>query len=382
MIIKSTFTLTIITAMKKLFLLLTFLCISLLAFPQDFFRGDFSKDKDYLILATPTVENIVVLYFLINHKLLDIDINKISMVGVYHKNQKIDLSKSSEYLAKNHIKGFYFFKIWGDLPGEDLFRENECTPDFRKVFDNSIGIIFFGGPDIPPSIYGEKNLYSETDDPGRHYFELSFLFHLLGGKQNPSFVPFLNENPDYMVTGFCLAMQSMNVATGGSLYQDIPAQLYNSYKPETTVKIDRYDLHRNYWQEIDKDSSIMKSNLHPIQFTDNSFFGTTIKVSKALQPIVYSSHHQSVKDVGEGFEVTALSYDGKVIEGLVHRKYPNVFAVQFHPEVSALYENRAKVKFSPEDKPETLHSMLGRKSLKFHKIYWKHISEVIDRNTK
>jgi putative glutamine amidotransferase len=368
--------------MKKLLLTLAFFCITLLAWPQDFFREDFNRDKDYLILANPVVENIEVFSFLIKNKLLDIDTTEVNLVGVYHKSQHYDFSKSADYIARNGIKDFYLFEIRGDLPAGSLFSENECTSDFRKIFENSRGIIFFGGPDIPPVVYGEENLYSQTDDPGRHYFEVSFLFHLLGGSRNQGFVPFLEDNPNYMVTGFCLGMQTMNVATGGTLYQDIPAQIYNSFKPETTVKIDRPDLHRNYWQEIVKDPVLMGINLHPVKFTDNMFFGTTVNVSKRLRPLVYSSHHQSVKDVGEGFAVTALSHDGKVIEGIAHSKYPNVFAVQFHPEVSALYENRAEVKFNPEDKPETLHHMLGKKSLAFHRLYWKHISDVINSNFK
>jgi putative glutamine amidotransferase len=368
--------------MKRLFLSLTLFCVAILLYPQDFFREDFRKDKNYLILANPTTGNIEVVNFLIKNKLLDIDTNEVNLVGVYHKSQEYDFSKSADYLSKNNIKGYYLYEVRGALPEEALYRENECTPDFRKIFDNSIGIIFFGGQDIPPSVYGEENLYSETTDPGRHFFEVSFLFHLLGGSRNPSFVPFLNEKPYYLVTGFCLGMQSMNVATGGSLYQDIPAQIYDSYKPETNVRIDRPNLHRNYWQNIIDDPDLMGINLHPIQFTDNNFFGKTIKVSKKLHPLVYSSHHQAVMTTGERLEVTALSMDGRVIEGLAHKKYVNVFAVQFHPEVSALYEDRARVKFSPDDKPETLHAMMNRKSLKFHKKYWTHISDIIEMNAK
>jgi putative glutamine amidotransferase len=184
-----------------------------------------------------------------------------------------------------------------------------------------------------------------------------------------------------MVTGFCLGMQSMNVATGGSLYQDIPAQLYGSYTPATNVKIDRPDLHRNYWQNLNDDPKLMGINLHPVHFTENTFFGNTVKIPKNLRPLVYSSHHQAVRELGRDLEITALSNDGKVIEGLAHKRYPNVFAVQFHPEVQALYENRAEVRFSPEDKPETFHRMLNRRSLMFHKKYWGHISGVIARNT-
>ena len=368
--------------MKRLVLSLFVLFIASVLYPQDFFREDFDKGKDYVILVNPTAGNLDVVNFLVKHKLLDVDFDEVNFVGVYHSSQEYDFSKSAAHIAKNNMSGYALYEVRGDLPEEALFRENECTADFRRIFENSIGIIFFGGQDIPPSVYGEENMYSETTDPGRHFFEVSFLFHLLGGSRNKSFKPLLDEKPDYMVTGFCLGMQSMNVATGGSLYQDIPAQVYGSYTPATNVTIDRPDLHRNYWQNLNDDPKLMGINLHPIHFTENTFFGNTVRLPKNLRPLVYSSHHQAVKDLSRDLEITALSNDGKVVEGLVHKRYPNVFAVQFHPEVSALYENRAEVRFSPEDKPETLHRMLNCKSLRFHKKYWGHISAVIDRNAE
>ena len=368
--------------MKRLLLFLSSLYIASVLYPQDFFRGDFDKGKDYVILVNPTAGNIDVVNFLVKKKLLDVDFDEVSFVGVYHSSQEYDFSKSAEHIAKNNMSGYYLYEVRGDLPEEALFRENECTADFRRIFDNSIGIIFFGGQDIPPSVYGEENMYSETTDPGRHYFEVSFLFHLLGGSRNEFFKALLDEKPDYMVTGFCLGMQSMNVATGGSLYQDIPAQIYGSYAPATNVTIDRPDLHRNYWQNLNDDPKLMGINLHPVHFTGNAFFGNTVRLPKNLRPLVYSSHHQAVKDPGRDLEITALSNDGKVVEGLVHKRYPNVFAVQFHPEVPALYENRAEVRFSPEDKPETLHRMLNCRSRRFHKKYWGHISSVIKRNAE
>ncbi|MCK7529685.1 MAG: gamma-glutamyl-gamma-aminobutyrate hydrolase family protein [Marinilabiliales bacterium] len=139
-------------------------------------------------------------------------------------------------------------------------------------------------------------------------------------------------------------MQTMNVATGGTLYQDIPAQIYDSHDAESNLKIGRSNLHRNYWQNISDEKGLMGFNMHRIQFTENQFFGKTVKLSKSSIPIIFSSHHQSVKDVGAGLEVTALSPDGKVIEGLVHKKYPHVFSVQFHPEVPNLYEEKSDVK--------------------------------------
>lgn len=126
----------------------------------------------------------------------------------------------------------------------------------------------------------------------------------------------------------------------------------------------------------------MGINIHPIGFTNHPFFPERVRISRKFAPLVYSSHHQSSARIGTGFEVTALSPDGKVVEGLAHQKYPHVFGVQFHPEVAAIYENREPVKFSPADTPQTIHEMIGKKSVRFHKKYWKFISRCIDKSHK
>jgi len=367
--------------MKRLFLTLFFFYIGLSLFSQDFFREHHNSGKNYIILMNPTVGNLEIINFLTDHGLLKVDISKTCFVGVYHSGQRYDFSGTAEFIKKSHQQEFFLHEVRGDLTEENIFCENGCSDDFRKIFGNSIGIFFFGGPDIPPKVYGEENLYSETDDPVRHYFELSFLFHLIGSSINQYFLPLLNDNPDYLVTGFCLGMQTINVAAGGSMYQDIPAQLYDNNINEASLSTGRLDFHRNYWQNFSKDPDLMGSNLHPVKFTENPFFGTTIRLSKNLKPLVYSSHHQAVKEVGKDFQITALSPDGKVIEGIAHSEYPNVFAVQFHPEVPALYENRGELKFSPSDRPKTLHSMMSRKSIVFHRKYWRHISMVLQRNS-
>lgn len=368
--------------MKKLFITLSLLAVVISVTAQDFFREEFSKEKKYVIMVNPTAGNIGVVKFLLDNGILDIDLNLVEFVGVYHSSQEYDFSKAAEHIKENSLTAFHLHQVRGALTEETVYRENGCSDDFRKIFMNSVGIIFFGGQDIPPAIYGQENWYSETTDPGRHYFEVSFLFHLLGGTRNSAHRPLLDENPGYMVTGFCLGLQSMNVAAGGTLWQDIPAQVYNSTKPETHVLTDRKNLHRNYWQNIRDDKDFMGINMHPVRFTENMFFGKTVRISRKMQPVVYSSHHQAIKDLAPGFSVTAVSEDGKIVEGISHNRYPNVFSVQFHPEVSALYEDRAMVKFAPEDKPATLHSMLDKNSLKFHRKYWEHISGVITQNTK
>ncbi len=220
-------------------------------------------------------------------------------------------------------------------------------------------------------------MFSEVTDPNRHLFELSFLFHLLGGRQNEQFIPFLNEKPGYFVTGFCLGLQSMNVAAGGTLTQDIPAQVYKKKNAEETLKLKKDQLHRNYWQKISKDSLLMGINFHQIQYTAHPFFLKIVKADKELKPLVLSSHHQSIDELGKDLIVTATSMDGEVIEGIHHRIYPNVFAVQFHPEVPALYNEGKKLKFAPEDTPRSFYEILSPADREFHLKYWGTISKAV-----
>jgi putative glutamine amidotransferase len=361
--------------MKKLLVVMILTGFALITHSTEKFYDKVDKNRNYIILANPTVNTIEIIRFMVQNHILIINPKKTGFVGIYHKGQAYDFQQSKNHLRDQKIDGFQLLEISGDLPESSIFRENSCTDEFRKIFQHSIGIFFFGGPDIQPGIYGEANTHSLVTDPARHTMEVSFLFHLLGSSRNPGFSPFLNENPEYMVTGFCLGLQTMNVATGGTLVQDIPFQMYGKNSPQETVMTDRNDLHRNYWQEFNSDKQFMGINLHPVYFTGNAFFGKTIRLTRQFHPKVYSSHHQSIENIGPGFEVTALSADGKVIEGLAHKKFPNVFGVQFHPEVPALYEEREEWKFEPGDVPQTYHQIIGKESVIFHKKYWKYISK-------
>lgn len=368
--------------MKQISLTTIILFIFIQAFTQDFFDTGFNKHKKYILLANPTVGNLKVVQYLVNAKLLDINERKMKFVGVYHPGQAYDFNETKKYIEENRLGNFYLQEVKGELNDSNLFVQNDCTGQLKKIFENSVGIFFFGGPDIQPAIYGEANTLSVVTDPGRHRFETTFLFHLLGGFRNEDFKPFLEKNKKYLVTGFCLGMQTMNVATGGTLIQDIPAEIYGATTPEATLEIGRANLHRNYWQEISKDTLLMGINLHTIQFTSHPFFGKAVNVSKDFHPRIYSSHHQAVEKTGKGLEVTALSPDGKIIEGLAHKKYPNVFAVQFHPEVPGLYEDLKPLKFNPDDKPMTYNDIIGKKSVRFHEEYWNYISYILRKAKK
>jgi len=367
--------------MKHALFFFTSLILTVNAFSQDFFDTDFNERKKYIILTNPTVGNLQTIRFLNNAKLLDINTRKTKFVGVYYSNQKYDFSKTKRYIEEQNLENFFLHEIGGELNANNLFITNGCTQEIKKVFENSVGVFFFGGPDIPPKVYGEENTHSEVTDPNRHYFETTFLYHLLGGFQDENYEAYLKERPQYLVTGFCLGMQTMNVATGGTLIQDIPSETYSAHSAEEIVKLGRKNLHCNYWQHIVSDTLLMGINLHTISFTDYPFFGEIVNVKKRWEPRICSSHHQAAEKLGKGMVVTAVSPDGKVVEGLAHNKYPNVFAVQFHPEVPALYEDRYERKFHPDDKPMSYNKIIGKQSLRFHEKYWDHISHVI-RKTK
>jgi len=368
--------------MKRTLFLIISLLIVFGAYSQDFFNTDFNKKKKYIILCDPTVQRIKTIQYLTNANLLSVKKNKVKFVGVYYSEQKYDFNETKKYIEENELDNFFLHEISGDLNETNLYQTNDVSEQLKKVFDSSIGIFFFGGWDIPPAIYGEENTRSEVHTAARHYYEATFLYHLLGGSQNENAIPFLNERPDYMVTGFCLGMQTMNVATGGTLIQDIPAEIYGAETVEETVKIGRTNMHRNYWQKIEDDSLFMGINLHTIKFTDHPFFTDVVGIKKRSEPRIYSSHHQAAEKLGLGMEVTCLSPDGKIIEGLAHNKYRNVFAVQFHPEVPALYEDMGLKKFHPEDKPMSYNKIIGKSSVRFHEDYWGHISDILKKVKK
>ncbi|MBR4882494.1 MAG: gamma-glutamyl-gamma-aminobutyrate hydrolase family protein [Bacteroidales bacterium] len=111
------------------------------------------------------------------------------------------------------------------------------------------------------------------------------------------------------VLGICRGEQLMNVAFGGTLYQDIPSQVPTSYVKH------RQNAPRNY-------------GTHSITITKGSLMHKMLGVEKIA---VNSYHHQAVKDVAPGFKVTAVSKDG-IVEAIEKEGTDKVWGVQFHPE--------------------------------------------------
>jgi putative glutamine amidotransferase len=121
------------------------------------------------------------------------------------------------------------------------------------------------------------------------------------------------------VLGICRGEQLLAVAFGGSLWQDIPSQVKDSY-----VK------HR-------QSPTTGTIGTHSITIEKGSLLARTLGKEKA---VVNTFHHQAIKDVPKGFRVVARAADG-IIEGVERSgKLPDfkdggamILGVQFHPEI-------------------------------------------------
>ncbi len=358
-------------------LILTFsLIFSGTVYSQNFFNTDYDPEKSYILIAHPTVQNIETINYLIDNQIWFV--GETEFIGIYFYSENYDYNQTIRHIRDNELENFHLQRLTGTFFKDSLFKENDFSANFSVMFEQSKGLILFGGPDIQPEIYGEENLHAKIEDPDRHLLECSFVFHLLGGRQNPDFVPLLEKNPRYFIVGFCLGMQTMNVATGGTMVQDIPAEIYNLSDTTAIVEMNRDNLHRNYWQEIFDSKQLMTVNFHPLKLDNDDFFKKEVKWKQPISPPVLSAHHQAIENLSDVWDVTAWSTDGKVIEAMRHTKYPNVFGFQFHPEAPALYENMDSLRFSPSDPLRSYHQRIGKNGVKFHKNIWKRITKTLD----
>ncbi|MBT3629803.1 MAG: gamma-glutamyl-gamma-aminobutyrate hydrolase family protein [Candidatus Marinimicrobia bacterium] len=168
--------------------------------------------------------------------------------------------------------------------------------DLAHLIQKLDGIILTGGDDLHPKYYGESP-DPLTPKP----------FHLRRGDHDKQIFEYIWENK-IPTLAICLGMQEVNVFMGGSLYQDIPAQVKNPL------------VHRiGDWFEARHDVSLESGSLLH-QLTGQSIVDTN------------SAHHQAIKEVPESLRITGRSADG-LIEVLEPRdKTIPLLAVQWHPE--------------------------------------------------
>ena len=336
-----------------------------------------SAQKKQLILVHPTAYNLQLFTYLVDNNI--VNINDLEISGIYHSKERYDYSKAEKFLSENDYPYIKLEEISGELLPENLFSKNGCTQFFDEIFSKSKGVIFFGGPDFPPAIYGERmSLLTRMTDPYRHYFESSFLFHLLGGSQNDTYKPLLEKNPDYVVYGFCLGMQTMNIACGGSMIQDIPSEIYRLNTVEGILNSENAIQHRNYNNNLVINSTLTSGNFHKIKISNQKAISGDYKPE--VDPLTYSNHHQAVEKLGKNLNIAATSLDEKVIEAVTHEKYPNVLGLQFHPEGTYLYNSEIQLRKNPNDSLISGKELLIKNgSYKFHLAIWETFSKKINK---
>jgi putative glutamine amidotransferase len=167
----------------------------------------------------------------------------------------------------------------------------------RGIYERLDAVLLPGGPDIHPDYYGaERHPMTKVIDAERDKLEVAVTRWAL--------------DDDLPVFGICRGHQVFNVAAGGTLVQDIPAQL-----PESLDHYSSDDLPR---------STLM----HDVVIDPNSRLASILGTTKVM---VNSMHHQSVEQPAPHTVVTAFSSD-EVVEALEMPDKFFVLTVQWHPE--------------------------------------------------
>jgi putative glutamine amidotransferase len=178
------------------------------------------------------------------------------------------------------------------------------------------GVLFTGGRDIDPTCYGETALNDTVQpEPERDAFELPLARQAV--------------SRDVPILAICRGVQVLNVALGGTLWQDLPAQRANVLAHRQTEPRD--------------------ATTHGVQVVAGSLLARTLafgagkaetaeaeaeavaKAAEIAETATNTFHHQAVRAIAPGLIPTAFAADGTV-EALEAPGKQFVLGVQWHPE--------------------------------------------------
>lgn len=182
-----------------------------------------------------------------------------------------------------------------------MVQNDICIADFLSLVD---GLLLSGGVDVDPFLYGEEPRPAMGKiDVSKDSVEMSLIPRAL--------------EMDLPILGICRGIQMLNVAAGGTLYQDI------SMSSDAVLK-HRQDAPGSY-------------ATHIIHVQEGSRLLDILEQS-AIR--VNSFHHQAVKKAAPGFMISAVSRDG-IVEGIESTHHSFAIGVQFHPEL--MWQNNPSI---------------------------------------
>lgn len=325
--------------MPNALLRLTFL-LSFLTYANIYAQSQVRGTERTLILVHPTVSNIQRFQVLLEEGVFPLPTDY-RILGLAHQQESYDYQQSVAYLQQH--PGSYPMEIKlldCTLDTSSIYNlPHPCSGVFEEFFSLANGIIFLGGHDLLPIVYQTpQDLLCQPEDPYRSIWESSFIFHLLGNNRYPQHTAWMARKPEFVILGICLGMQTLNAATGGTLYQDIPARIYGLETLESVRALPPDQMHRNYHRDQHMDTRLSYYHPHRIRFTGDNRI-SAMAGNATQHPVVMSSHHQAIQLLSSGWEILATSMDGQVIEAIGHQRYPHVLGVQYHPELREIYQS-------------------------------------------
>ncbi|HEV8501101.1 MAG TPA: type 1 glutamine amidotransferase [Casimicrobiaceae bacterium] len=158
-------------------------------------------------------------------------------------------------------------------------------------------LVLMGGSDVCPGTYGEEPLDPRwSGDRVRDEYEIALLNAFVHAKKP--------------VLGVCRGLQILNVAMGGTLWQDLATQVPHALN------------HRDW--------AIYEKNTHATSIVPGSSLARLYPHATLVK--TNSIHHQAVKDLGRGLVVEAWSEPDRIVEAVRWQGPSYVAAVQWHPE--------------------------------------------------
>lgn len=168
-----------------------------------------------------------------------------------------------------------------------------------NVVRQSDGIMLTGGGDVNPELYGEApHSTFQASEAGRDEYEIELVREAV--------------KANLPIFAICRGMQVLNVALGGTLVQDIPSMVNGALNH--SVPEPRYHLAHEVW---------VANGSQLFQLMKEKLEGEICQVN--------SRHHQAVKDVAPGWDVSGTAPDG-VIEAIELPGKVFRLGVQWHPE--------------------------------------------------